>query len=537
MKLVTVAEMKKIEDEANAKGYSYDLMMETAGKGVGKKIDQYPADFPTKTALALVGSGNNGGDALVSLAFLAEHGWIVSGYLAKERKHDVLVQRVIECGGKILSVNEDQDLSKLSALLDAADVLIDGLLGTGFKPPMKEPFLSILEKVNDHAVTYQVFAVDCPSGIDCDTGEADDACLKADVTICMQAIKIGLLSFPAYQYVGVLDVVDLGLPEDLHADKEIKREVATSECVRRLLPKRPLQAHKGTFGTAMIAAGSINYTGAALLAGKAAYRIGAGLVQMAVPGPLYSVLAGIFPEAIWLLLPHDLGVIKADGAEVIQKNINKISALLLGPGWGVEETTKEFLEKILTGSSSGQRKKSGIGFVMMDAEENVSRSVNLPPLVIDADGLKLLQKIENWDKKLPKNSVITPHPGEMSVLCGLQVQEIQNDRLQVSKKYAQIWNQILVLKGAMTIVSAPDGRQTVIPVAHPALARAGTGDVLAGIITGLLAQGIDAYDAAVAGVWIHAQAGLVASEKIGHPAAVMASDVMEGIPKVLERIG
>jgi NAD(P)H-hydrate epimerase len=174
---------------------------------------------------------------------------------------------------------------------------------------------------------------------------------------------------------------------------------------------------------------------------------------------------------------------------------------------------------------------------MMDADEEELVTSNLPPIVVDADGLKLLQKIENWFKLLPKNSVITPHPGEMSVLTEMPINEIQNDRLRIAREYAALWNQVVVLKGAMTVISAPDERQTIVAVANPALARAGTGDVLAGIITGLIAQGIEPYQASVAGVWIHAQAGLEASEFVGHPAAVMATDVLNAIPKVLEKLG
>ncbi len=236
-------------------------------------------------------------------------------------------------------------------------------------------------------------------------------------------------------------------------------------------------------------------------------------------------------------LPHDMGVIKAEGTTLLNNHLEKATATLLGPGWGVEDTTKEFLERILSGNSVAQRKKTGIGFVMMDADKDEIPGIDLPPLIVDADGLKLLQKIKDWFKLLPKNSVITPHPGEMSVLTGLSVKEIQNDRLRIAKEYATLWNQVVVLKGAMTVISAPDERQTIVAVANPALARAGTGDVLAGIITGLIAQGIDPYQASVAGVWIHAQAGLEASEMVGHPAAVMATDVLNAIPKVLEKLG
>jgi NAD(P)H-hydrate epimerase len=536
MKLVTVAEMRVIEEEANQKGVSFAMMMERAGKGVANYIQNYFGSDQNKVVTALVGNGNNGGDALVALELLAKSGWKVQAFLAKDR-NDPLIKRVKDIGGSIIIYSDKGSKKSLTEWLLESHVLIDGLLGTGFELPMRDPYESILDIVRQSNGKFKVAAIDCPSGINCDSGETSADCLFADLTVCLQAVKIGLLSFPAYQYLGQLEIVDLELPDNLEAELKVKREVATPECVRKLLPKRPLQAHKGTFGTAMIIAGSINYTGAAYLSGMAAYRIGAGLVKMAVPGPIYSALAGNFSEATWLLLPHDMGVIQAESAALIQKNLDKVTALLLGPGWGLEDTTKEFLERLLIGKSSSQKKRSGIGFVMMDKEDDVDKASLLPPIVIDADGLKLISKITNWQKILPDNSILTPHPGEMAVMTDLNLKDIQANRMMIAMEYSQKWGHIVVLKGALTIVAAPDGRLIIIPVAHPALARAGSGDVLAGLITGLLAQGIKPFEAATAGVWIHAQAGIEASERIGHPASVIAGDLLGSIAGVLARLG
>jgi NAD(P)H-hydrate epimerase len=536
MKLVTVAEMRSIEEEANLKGVSYEEMMERAGRGVAEFIHTYYGSIQNPVVTALVGSGNNGGDALVALAYLAKQGWEVRAFLSKERD-DLLIKKVNESGGKFIDSTAKKSNDTLKKWLLESQVVIDGLLGTGFQLPLRDPYQSIMQQVKQSSGNFKVVAVDCPSGINCDTGETADECLFADLTVCMQAVKIGMLSFPAYQYLGHLEIVELELPDNLEAELRVKREVATAECVRKLLPARPLQAHKGTFGTAMIIAGSINYTGAAYLSGMAAYRIGAGLVKMAVPGPIYSALAGNFSEATWLLLPHDMGVIQAESAQLVQKNLDKVTALLLGPGWGMEDTTKEFLERLLKGKSSSQKKKSGIGFVMMDAEEEDEITSLLPPIVVDADGLKLLSKISNWQKILPENSVLTPHPGEMAVMTDLDLKDIQANRMMVALEYSQKWGHVVVLKGALTIVAAPDGRLTIIPVANPALARAGSGDVLAGLITGLLAQGKKPFEAATAGVWIHAQAGIEAAERIGHPASVIAGDLLGSIATVLARLG
>lgn len=537
MKLVNVAEMKAIEAEANLKGVSYESMMERAGNGIAEVIKRYFPLIADQKVVALVGSGNNGGDAIIALLELHKAGCQGFAYLAHKREKDGLISRLQTADIEMKVFEDDPDKKDLFTRLQEADLVIDGLLGTGFRLPVRPDFAEIIKAVNQEHFHYKVISVDCPSGINCDNGEVAENCVTADITVCLQAIKVGLLTFPAYQHVGILEVMDLQLPSGLEAEIAVKREVATAECVARLLPKRPLQAHKGTFGTAMVIAGSINYTGAAHLAGHAAYRIGAGLVQMAIPGPIYASLAGQFPEATWLLLPHEMGVIQANAAKLVLQNLAKITAILVGPGWGQEETTREFLEKLLSGKLQSERKRNGIGFVMMDADQEFPTISLLPPMVIDADGLKLLSKLNNWEQLLPKDAVLTPHPGEMSVLTGLPIAEIQSNRLEIALKFAKEWGHVLVLKGALTVIAAADGRLCINPIANPALARAGTGDVLAGIITGMLAQGIPPYEAAVAGVWIHAQAGIEASEKVGHPAAVLAGDVVDAIARVLARLG
>jgi hydroxyethylthiazole kinase-like uncharacterized protein yjeF len=199
----------------------------------------------------------------------------------------------------------------------------------------------------------------------------------------------------------------------------------------------------------------------------------------------------------------------------------------------MEDTTQEFMRDLLTGESAPKKAAGRIGFLQEQETEEKEAMTHLPPMVIDADGLKLLAMIDDWHKSLPAPAVLTPHPGEMAVLTGLSTDEIQTDRLGIATKYAQDWGHVVVLKGAFTVVAAPDGTATVIPVASPALAHAGTGDVLAGVIVGLMAQGLDAYDAAVAGAWIHAEAGLIAADALGSTATVMAGDVLDAIPDVM----
>jgi NAD(P)H-hydrate epimerase len=542
MKYVSTAEMQVVEKEADANGLSYEIMMENAGIGLAEHVAAKYNYLKDGGVLGLVGSGNNGGDTLVALAKMAEWGWKTTAYIVRDRpRDDPLIKRLESGGGEILEASGDPKFKKLKSELANHAILMDGVLGTGIKLPLQGKVSEalgvskkILSKIAEKPV---VVAVDCPSGVDCDTGETSPDSLVADITVTMAAVKRGLLEFPANDFIGELQIVGIGLEEDDQRSQTwqgIQRRVASSDWVRKTLPQRKRDAHKGTFGTAMIVAGSVNYTGAVLLAGKAAYRAGVGLVTLGVPAPLHSSLAGHIPEATWLLLPHEMGVIAESAAEVVLENLEKVSALLLGPGFGLEDTTKDFLIDLL--SSSPRSGKTSIGFVAAANKGTASEIQELPPLVIDADGLKLLAKIPDWASKLPQPAVLTPHPGEMSVLTDLEVSEIQSARVETTEKFAHEWGHVVVLKGANTVIAEPGGRTSLIPVASPALARAGSGDVLAGIIVGLRGQGLEAYEAAVSGSWIHAQSGIRSGEILGTNTSVVAGDLLASMIGVIQEL-
>lgn len=533
MQVVSVEQMRAIEREADERGVSYAEMMEHAGRGVAEAVLSEYGDEDWRVATALVGSGNNGGDALVALETLARSGWQAQAYLVRPRPEgDALLARATAAGVQVLSSGQDSKLRGLQGWLENSSVLLDGVLGTGFQLPLKGEIAAILKFAGETGALPHVVAIDCPSGVDCDTGQAAAEVIPAEMTLCMQAVKQGLLRFPAFELAGELRVVNLELPDPLAAMKEIDLFMVDGEQAAGYLPERPITAHKGTFGTLMIAAGSTYYTGAALLAARGAYRIGTGLVRLAVPAPLHAALAGQFPEATWLLLPHEMGMIAGGGADLLRQNLERVSALLVGPGLGSEETTAAFMEQLLTGGQNVHRATS-FGFLTPQAGVERAEKVSLPPLVVDADGLRLMARIKDWPALLPPGSVLTPHPGEMSALTGLSVEQIQSDRLGTARKYAREWKTTVILKGALTVIAAPDGRAYIVPVATAALAKAGSGDVLAGLVAGLLAQGRPGLEAAIAGAWIHAQAGLEAAGQLGGTAAVLASDVLDAVPRVL----
>ena len=271
---LSVAEMIAVEKAADAAGHTYDKMMAAAGKSLAEEVIKAFGYLENPSALGLVGSGNNGGDTLVALELLLGLGWSCSAYLAADRVGDPLTAKFIESGGKVIRLTGDDHFDQLRWQVMGCDVVLDGLLGTGIKLPLRPPIPELLkvvgESLDNSETKPKVVAVDCPSGVDCDSGEAAKECLPADLTVCMAAVKQGLLKLPAYGYLGDLVVGEIGLPDDLKEMISISRFVIDQEYVEDILPERPMDGYKGTFGTALVIAGSIQLPGAALMAGKSA---------------------------------------------------------------------------------------------------------------------------------------------------------------------------------------------------------------------------------------------------------------------------
>ena len=256
-------------------------------------------------------------------------------------------------------------------------------------------------------------------------------------------------------------------------------------------------------------------------------------MTLAVPAVIQPMLVPILPEATWVLLPHDMGALNENGAGIIVEEYESTQALLIGPGLGQDDGTLGLLSSLFYSADFSER--SQIGFLKSSYE--LSDTPNeIPPCVIDADGLNLLAKIDNWSKLLPPLSILTPHPGEMATLTGRSKDEIQQNRVAVAREFAKAWGHVVTLKGAFTVVASPDGRAAVMPIATAALAHAGTGDVLAGVIAGFRAQGLEAYEAAIAGSFIQARAGEYAAEVLGTGASVLAGEVAEALPNVIAEL-
>jgi NAD(P)H-hydrate epimerase len=569
VKLVTVEQMKAIEAASDAAGHTYDAMMDRAGVAVAQVVQQYSGAGKGKRILVLVGSGNNGGDGLVAARHLREAGAEVACYLLKPRD-DARVTVAREAGAFIGVLPDDRGLRVLRRFSLGADVVVDALFGTGARLPLPPDAHKLLNTVKgdiearrnkdatltapaspaarfdyaqDKPAGPLIVAVDGPSGMDFDSGALDVSALPADVSVTFAYPKIGHTRFPAADACGELIVADIGVDPGLASG--VTLELADPHMIRRLLPVRPASAHKGTFGKVMIVAGSIHYSGAPALAAAAAYRCGAGLVTVAAPRSVLPIVASRLAEATFQPLPDSMGIVSADALPILSKALEGYRAILIGPGLTHEKEAAAFLTRLLGGEPPSDtdsvtdtrmtKMESDSAATLLASRPAGSTRVALPPLVFDADGLNVVSEKEEWWKLLPESSVLTPHPGEMARLTRLERDEIEADRIGVASRFSQTWGHVVVLKGAFTVVTAPDGRIVLMPFANPALATAGSGDVLAGAIASLRAQGLDAFDAALCGAYLHGLSGRKARTEIGR-AGVVAGDLLERLPAALRQL-
>lgn len=514
-KLVTVAEMAALEKGADATGHSYATMMELAGRGVAESMLVRDANLGLVTVLT--GPGNNGGDGLVCARYLHAAGVPVRVYLWKRRtepEHDYQQHyakiRALQIPTE--HADDDDDFTTLRAWLAETDLVVDALLGTGANRPIEGQLATLLTQVREGQQTraYAVVAVDCVSGLNCDTGAVDPAAIPAALTVTFAYAKHGHYQFPGVDVTGELQVIDIGIDPALAAG--VKTFLLSEALIRRWLPARPNNSHKGIYGKLMAAVGCVNYAGAALLSCTAASRVGTGLVTGAVAKPVWPVVAGRLAEATWLPLPTGVGeedgVIGESAAPLLLGALTGYDVLLLGCGLGQKPTTAAFVRAVLTALPE------------------------LSGVLLDADGLNCLAKIEEWPTLLPAHVVLTPHAAELGRLCALPVAAVVKQRWRLAQEKAAAWNAVLLAKGPYTVIADPAGWLAVLPIATAALATAGTGDVLAGAIAGLLAQGLDPFRAACVGAWLHGTAGLHCAEALG-TTGVLASDLLPHLPPII----
>lgn len=518
MRIVTAAEMRSLEDAAFARGVEAPALMREAGAGVADAVRRL-APHTAARVVVLLGGGNNGGDGAVAATALANDGFRVSVWSAAPRT-DVF--------GPRHNIVELETTATLTSALAEADIVLDALVGTGGKPGLRPAIAEVTRLVNTMTPRgARVIALDIPTGVDATTGEASDDAILAHVTVTLGSPKRGCLVPPGSRYAGRIEVIDLGLGEP----SEPGPRITTDGDLRARLPRRLADAHKSDFGTLLVIAGATTYTGAPGFVAEAAMRGGVGLATMAVPRAIVGIVAAAVREATLLPLSDDL----TGSAKMLGEAMHRYTAAVVGPGMGRDPETRQFLGRLLgigetktrptLGFSSSSAASTGTGAVLPDTL----------PLVIDADGLNYLSDIDEWWTRLTRPMILTPHPGEMARLTKLDLATVKNDPWGVAVEYARRWNQVVVLKGGPTVVAAPDGAFWAAPGGNPALATGGTGDVLAGLIGGFLAQGLTPVDAAVCGIHLGTRAGWLASDRVG-VYGMVASDIFPAIPEAMRAI-
>lgn len=515
MKVVTTDQMQELERRSAKHGIQSDTLMENAGLAVARKAQTLLQQSHGARVLVLVGPGNNGGDGLVAARHLYAWGMRVTLYMCTTRRGE---QSKFElCQSRRISIlegDEDPHQTSLKHLLSNTDIVVDAILGTGGMRPIEGNIKKILQTVHQakaHRPTLIILAIDLPTGMNANTGQVDQLCLYANSTITLGAPKTGLFAFPGANHVGRLDIADINIPAGL--DKDIDLELLDDNLINQLLPTRPLDAHKGTFGHVLIVAGSRHFVGAATLASVGAYRSGAGLVTLATPENVYPLVASQLIETTFLPLECTPdGLVAPQAAEVVRNAMSNASVLLVGCGLGQGDSVKEFLSHLL-----------------------LTKPFPELPVVIDADAINNLTKIYQRRDLLHADAVLTPHPGEMGRMLGKDISEIQKERVAMAQDAAHEWGHTVVLKGAFTVIATPNGPTRLSPFANPSLSSGGTGDVLSGVIAGLISQGLSTFDAASCGVYVHSLAAEQLRKKFGD-AGMVASDLLPQIPITLKAI-
>lgn len=512
MKILSAQEMRNIDSQAiRDYGMPSILLMENAGVKTAEVIKGLLPQPENKRVVIIVGKGNNGGDGIVVARHLLNWGVDVDTFLTADipdltgdsHTNYQILQKMSE---RIFPLKEEKDLQFFRQSLMSSDLVVDALYGIGFKGRFGEFESRIVKMVNGTGLP--VVAVDIPSGVDADTGRVRGEAIRATNTVTFALPKLGLVLQPGKEFVGQLTVADITIPQALLTDNKLKTDLIDEDFIRPLINKRPAESHKGTYGHALVIGGSLGLTGAVMMTSNAALRCGAGLVTTAVPESLLDIVEGGFLEVMSLPLAQtDQGTIALEALPAIGNLLGTVSVCAIGPGMSGAKEVNAIVRFVL--------EESGV------------------PVVIDADGINAIRGdiAVLKDRQIPV--VLTPHPGEMARLTGMKISVIQANRIKIARDFAQEWGVTLVLKGNNTVIATKSGELYANTTGNPGMATAGSGDVLCGIITGLIAQGIKPQSAAVAGVFIHGLAGDQAAENKGQR-GLIAGDLIDKLPEVLK---
>ena len=514
MMLVTANEMQQMDRRTIEEfGMPGMVLMENAGRGATRfLLDCFP-DIEKKKVGVLAGRGNNGGDGFVIARYLKQNGIAVHVYLLAEPKKvrgdaaaNLAFLKPLDV--PVVEIPDEASFTLIKSQMIGVDLWVDAILGTGLKSNVRGYFKTVINYIN--GLSKPVFAVDIPSGLNSDTGQPCGICIRAKATATFAFAKTGQMVHPGSEYTGDLKVIDIGIPPHIVAAVNPKHGLITKQLIRSYLTLRPVDAHKGSTGHLLVIAGSSGKTGAASMTSMSALRVGAGLVTLGIPKSLNAGIEGQILEAMTAPLPERrTGILGLSAWDQVKELESGKRCLAIGPGLGQDSDTREFVRQVIRSSEI--------------------------PMVVDADGLNNLagQLQILQDAKAPV--ILTPHPGEMARLLDTEVSQVQQNRITCSRDFADRYKAHIILKGARTIVAHPNGRVFINSTGNSGMASGGMGDVLTGIVAGLVTQGLSLETSCRTGVYLHGAAADSLAKTIG-PYGYLAGEVMNAIPGEIKKL-
>ena len=506
MRIATARQMRELDNiTIYDRKVPSTLLMERAAQGIFKACLDLLPEAAEKSAVLFCGPGNNGGDGVAVARLLKKAGMRVRAFLVGKREKMTddcreMEQRLIECGGVLEEFDPESEEQKCVTMV--ADLLVDAIFGIGLNADIRGSALTAIAWMNE--AKAPVVAADIPSGVETDTGRVLGCAVQAAVTVTFTLPKLGHYVGRGGVHTGKLVVHSIGIPDDLVDSMVIEANAVEADLVKSWLPKRPVDGHKGTFGKCYLLSGSTGYTGAPVLASRAAVRSGTGLVFLGVPREVYPIIAVKSDEAMPAPLPCDeKGILTEEALIPVLEKMAGCDAALIGPGLGRGEDMERLVAAI------------------MDTVQY--------PLVLDADGINAIAgHMDVLYRRRSCPTILTPHDGEFARMGG---DLSDGDRVLAARRFSMTYGCLLVLKGHRTIISLPDGEVFVNTTGNAGMAKGGSGDVLAGILVSLLAQGLHPVKAAVCAVWIHGRAGDLCKLKKGER-GMTPTDLIEMLPQV-----
>jgi NAD(P)H-hydrate epimerase len=513
MKVATAEQMQELDRKAiEAYRIPGIVLMENAGRGATEVISNTFPDLQKMKIAIVAGKGNNGGDGFVIARYLLNRRISVKVYLLADSKGlrgdaETNFQIFQRMKGEVISIPSSKDYQKMKKELEKFDLLIDAIFGTGLDAEVRGYYREVIDHLN--TLQKPIVAIDIPSGLDANTGKPFGTAVRASLTITFGLPKIGHVISPGLDYVGKLKLVDIGLPKKLVEEERIQTYLLENDEIRGWLstPRRP-DTHKGDYGHLLVIAGSVGKTGAAAMTCETALRIGAGLVTLAIPKSLNAIMEVKLTEVMTEPLPETpKQTLSLRAFSSILRLCENKKAVIIGPGIGTFKETQSLILKLI-------------------------KTLNLP-IILDADGLTALA---TQPKTLPttnRSLILTPHPGEMAKLIRSTPKDVQEDRISISRNFAQSHHVHLVLKGHRSLIATPKGEVFINPTGNPGMASGGTGDVLTGMIGGLICQGFDILQSLQMAVYLHGLAGDEMAQELGEK-SLIARDIIEKIPALLQ---